>query len=104
MTWDLASGRQFIRIFNEHLHTVGYACGLTGSVLERGKSNKDLDVIVFPLKKLQAISQVDLERSIQDFGMKFVRLPNHGKGYTDDGKLVQVWSFFGLRVDLFFLS
>ncbi len=51
--WHLTAfdGLMFVRALERELKTVGRHCALAGSVLHRGQSDKDVDIIVFPRKK-----------------------------------------------------
>jgi hypothetical protein len=102
-SWTLEEAVSFVNSLHEFLFPLGFGIALTGSVLTKGYSEKDIDLIVYPLKKISADYNVLLE-SLPKFGLNFVRLPNKNLGYQDDGKNVQVWEFDDKRVDLFFLS
>lgn len=39
---------KFIRTLEEKVKPYGFHCGLTGSVLYKGYSEKDLDIIIYP--------------------------------------------------------
>lgn len=103
MEWTLAQGVEFCRSLQTFLRPLGFGVALTGGVLLKGDSDKDLDLIVYPFKK-QTTNYERLRERLLEFGLSFVRLPNHGLGYPDDGKDVQVWQYQGKRIDLFFLS
>lgn len=103
ISWSLDEAIAFVNSLNEHMSPLGFGVALTGSVLTKGNSAKDVDLIVYPLKKISANYQLLIE-GLPKFGLTFVRLPNHNLGYQDDGKNVQVWEYKGKRVDLFFLS
>lgn len=99
----LSEACAFCQELHYHLSSFGYDVGLAGGILYRGESDKDIDVIIYPLKKLSGNFET-MYRSLPDFGLRFVRLPNENLGYPDDGKRVEVWEFQGRRVDLFFLA
>lgn len=101
--WTLNQACDLCNKLQDYLAPFGYGVGLTGGVLRRGESDKDIDVIVYPFKRLS--SDFDsMYQSLSDFGLKFIRLPNENRSYTDDGKRVEVWEFQGKRIDLFFLA
>lgn len=102
-SWTLAEAIVFANFFREFIVPLGFDIALTGSVLTKGSSEKDIDLIVYPLKKVSS-DYTKLLDKLPDFGLKFIRLPNNNQGYQDDGKNVQVWEYNGKRVDLFFLS
>lgn len=101
--WTLNQARNFCNRLREYLASFGYSVGLTGGALFHGESNKDIDVIIFPLKRTSA-DFTSMHQSLSTFGLEFVRLPNNNLGYSDDGKHVEVWEFEGKRIDLFFLT
>ncbi len=103
IAWPLAEAMSFAKSLHEFVFPLGFGIALTGSVLTKGFSEKDLDLIVYPLKKISSDYESLLE-SLPKFGLTFVRLPNKNLGYQDDGKNVQVWEYNNKRVDLFFLS
>lgn len=101
--WTIDSARQFCLKLHQYLEPLGYDVGLAGGILIRGESEKDIDVIVYPMKRLSANFDV-MRLALPNFGLKYVRLPNKNLGYADDGKRVEVWEYEGKRVDLFFLA
>lgn len=101
--WSLEEAISFANALHEFLYPLGFDVALTGSILLKGVSEKDIDIIVYPLKKISSNYQEMLD-NLPKFGLRFVRLPNHNLGYQDDGKNVQVWEYDNKRVDLFFLS
>lgn len=103
MSWQLEEAIEFCKSLTEFLQPLGFGVAMTGGVLVKGSSEKDLDLIIYPFKKKSA-NYLKLLWELTAFGLFYVRLPNHNKGYEDDGKLVQVWDYKGKRVDLFFLN
>jgi hypothetical protein len=101
--WTLDQACKFCIKLHDHLMPFGYDVGLTGGILFNGKSDKDIDVIIYPLKRMSA-NYAAMYQALPNFGLKFIRLPNKNLGYTDDGKHVEVWEFENKRVDLFFLA
>ena len=100
--WTMDQARQFCHKLNDHLVSFGYGVGLTGGIILKGQSDKDIDVIIYPLK-----AQYDFDAmycSLPAFGLKYIRLPNQNLGYADDNKRVEVWEFEEKRIDLFFLT
>lgn len=98
--WTLEDGACFIRRWEEHAVKHGVHLGLTGSVLYKGFSKKDLDVIVYP-------HQTNKEYSFQKF-RDALSPPDFWIDATeyheDDEK--EVWSLRleGQRIDFFFLK
>jgi hypothetical protein len=102
-SWSLAEALVFANSFREFLIPLGFDIALTRSVLTKGFSEKDIDIIIYPLKKISS-NYTKLLEELPKFGLKYIRLPNHNKGYQDDGKNVQVWEYKNKRADLFFWS
>lgn len=48
MTIILEDGLRFCRGIEQKLKEIGYHCALAGSILIRGSSSKDIDVIIYP--------------------------------------------------------
>jgi hypothetical protein len=101
--WTFEEARGFCYQLHKHLELFGYGVGITGGTLWRGTSDKDIDVIIYPYKRISGDFDT-MYKSLPDFGLKFTGLPNNNIGYTDDGKRVEIWDFQGKRIDLFFLS
>ena len=90
------------------LKAVGYYVGLTGSVLVKGKSRNDLDLIVYPA------STTSQDKSLVVgvlMGAGLTRLTSREsvhrrwrKRGSSDEKHVEVWALGGKKIDVFFLS
>lgn len=99
--WTLKQGLALIcqleLIANKfNLHTI-----LTGSVLYAGKSNKDLDIIVFKRKTTKKTNYENFKFECIKFGLVCWIERNHEHlGYT---KEVYATTFKGKRVDIFLL-
>ena len=84
-----------------------WGVGLAGSILHRGFSEKDVDIIIFPARPSSNIQE--LYPRLENFGL--LRIKNRQevqegwclKG-SEDAKHVERWSYMGKRVDLFFLK
>lgn len=92
----------------EELAARGFAVGLTGSVLTKGFSSHDLDIIIYPL---QLTAETDWEIARQalvgagfvcHIPVETVQAAWRRKGSLDE-KRVEVWLFNKRRVDVFFL-
>lgn len=105
----------FCRMLNLSLRTVGAnaSVALAGSVLMKGESKKDLDLILFPYTSV-GYNVGKLKNDLACIGMKcvfdraFVTEMWRKQG-SDDSKHVEVWTFAvgewaGKRVDFFFLN
>jgi len=103
MLWNLTTSSYFLNKLHQHLISFGYDVGLTGGCLLKGESNKDLDVIIYPLKAISSNFEA-MYQSLPSFGLVYIRLPNNNQGHSDDGKRVEVWEFDKKRIDLLFLK
>lgn len=86
------------REMEELLKPIGYHCGLTGSTLYKGRSEKDVDIIVYPHQISQQIATVII---LETLGV-FTRSVQDEASCKD--KMIAVCEYKGMRVDLFFLK
>ncbi len=89
------------------LKEVGCHCGLTGSILYRGDSKKDLDVIIYPHWKKDN-EPIDLQ-IVKDWLVKFFDAEemNDCKSTSqkrDDKYVCWLTTKAGKRIDFFFLQ
>lgn len=105
--WDLEDALKFVRMLKEELEAVGCGVGLTGSVLFRGHSYSDLDVLLYPLQGTLDAGAVTAELSRVGCVLRADRARVTAiwrrKGSTDT-KHVETWSYYSKRVDFFFLG
>jgi len=94
--WGLAEAVELVQELEGKVE--GYHLGVTGSVLYKGWSNKDLDIIVYPRSPFG--KPLLPKQIIERLGMQVVRdtIPYEG------GKKVITTEFNGRRIDLFFLQ
>jgi hypothetical protein len=81
---------------------------LAGSVLTKGSSRSDLDIIIYPHVKREhdyetLAAALRQQNMTQLHDRNVVTAAWRRKGSFDD-KHVEVWEFQGKRVDVFFLS
>lgn len=106
-SWTLDLGVEFVRKLSQHLRAVDYEVALAGSVLRKGESTKDVDVVIFPRSTaVGSLSQV--YAALWDFGL--FRLWDRAEIAVEwkkqgslDTKHVEVWAWNDRRVDIFFL-
>lgn len=106
--WSLAEGITLCRRLQRRLEPAGFAVAITGSVLFKGKSYKDLDLVIYPLstahvemhKLYEALRLVGLTPWVpaDTVHARWRRLG------SKDTKHVEVWRFGVRRVDLFILK
>lgn len=100
--WTLEQGIQFARELEKKLIAEGYHCAIGGSVLMSGKSDKDLDIFVYPHKTA-------IQKS-KEYLLEFLRV--YCSSVTDhrshmiygDAKYVVSANVESKRVDFFFVK
>jgi hypothetical protein len=107
MVWAIHEALEFVRMLEAHLAPVGFHATIAGSVLHKGESPNDLDVILFP-HDTGSIDMPKVFEALEEAGLK----PKHSRAAvarawerqeSADTKHVEVWTFGERRVDLFFL-
>lgn len=106
--WGLEEGVDFCRRLNKHLSPVGYAVALTGSVLFKGKSHKDLDLIVYPMST-SVVNPALLHTTLMNFGIRpWIMVDEVHERWrklgSADTKHCEIWRSGIRRIDLFFLK
>ena len=106
--WTLDEGLSFVRCLQSPLAPLGYGIAMAGSVLIRGDSKTDLDIVVFPYSTAEQ-SYSAVQEAFDEFGMKRIfsmaavqRFRLRQKSH--DKKHVEIWMYEGHRIDVFFLS
>ncbi len=108
--WTLEQALELVRSLNERLLEVGYVVALTGSVLFKGESNKDLDLLIYPMTtehqdktkvaaKLKELGLLQVSRAeqVQERWKKM-------RG-SNDKKHVEIWRTRDRRkIDIFMVS
>lgn len=97
--WTLEEAIYVVRELEKKVGPVGIHLGITGSVLYKGSSEKDLDIIVYPHSTTDAVTDL---RSLELIGCEIIRHCDHEQ--CGDGKEVYETKVNGKRVDFFFLK
>lgn len=105
--WKLEEAVAFAQHLQPFAFGAGFHVGLLGSVLTKGESQKDLDILLYP----HTTAKVDLEglyRAMVEAGMKrIVPFSNvcrvRAQVQSFDTKHVEVWEHNRRRIDVFFL-
>jgi hypothetical protein len=106
--WTFVQSLEFVRKLETVLDPLGFHTGLTGSVLQEGKSSNDLDIIVYPHNSGR-VNFDPIHQALKDMGLQL--LADHTqvarvwirKG-SFDTKCVEAWKTEkGQKVDLFYL-
>ena len=112
MMWQFASALIMVRRLEAALDPVGFHVGITGSVLTRGGSVNDLDLIVFP-HSTGHVNMAEVRNALGEAGLQ----PAYSRAAVAsawerrgsfDTKHVERWKFITDNdtkyIDLFFLS
>lgn len=106
--WTLAEATVFVRDLSKAIEPAGYEVAIAGSVLKKGRSMNDLDVVIFPRSTAEE-DPIALLAALQNWGMirrhdtPWVHKAWRKQG-SKDTKAVEVWEYKDKRVDLFFLK
>lgn len=107
--WTLAETATFVQALAPTLAASGFGVGVTGSVLTKGQSQHDLDIIVYPLQSTASTDIAKAKLALVEAGMAchlgadVLKRVWRKKGSLDE-KEVEVWRFGKKRVDVFFLK
>lgn len=103
--WTYALALQLINQLDPLLREIGWVSGLTGGVLFRGESYKDLDIIIYPFEDGGNFPPEQRSRDAVTqllFGLGFER---HEYGSPSSClNDVEIWQLNGKRVDFFFFQ
>lgn len=99
--WTIEEGIKAARLFEPVAIKHGFHIALGGSVLHKGKSEKDLDLFFYVHNTSQPFNKDNLMAALEAVGISELQERPHTQ-YGDD-KLVFSFNFFGKRIDLFFL-
>lgn len=106
-SWTLEQARALIDELVEPLKVAGYGLALAGSVLHKGESKHDLDLIVFPLSS-ETTDLSPARKAFHACGLRLFVGREHvvetwRKQGSRDDKHVEIWERANRRVDIFFL-
>lgn len=107
--WTLNEAVAFLTDLAGHLEPCGMGVGLMGSVLTKGESRKDLDVILYPMDSSKPYPWEVTSSALKGYGLELLVDTDSvhqrwRKLGSQDEKIVQIWSYKGRRVDVFFLK
>lgn len=117
--WTLAQAIEFCRELEKHLSCQPIVChvALTGGVLYRGQSDKDLDVVLYPHDSSTPIALHTLCVYLERCGLQRVHTKSRADATQDqtlfhsrlhagtDQKEISIWQTpEGKRIDFFFLD
>lgn len=100
--WFEQDGVQLVRELDKLARSFGYTTALTGGVLFKGYSFKDLDIIFYRLRTKDADRWEEFKQALIKFGFSDweYRTPYH----AGDSKQVYFTKYNGRRIDIFILQ
>lgn len=105
--WKLNDAIEEIKQLEPKLAAVGFHCALTGSVLYKGESIKDLDLVIYPHNKNGAFDtdwQPARDCVKNHFKSAFIKDCGGTSQIRDDKKVSWISDELQRRIDLFFLE
>ena len=104
--WKLEEALGFLRELQPKIQEAGFGLAILGSVLFMGESEKDLDMGVFPLNASK-YDLGELRAALEKAGMKQIFKHYEIQSFwarqgSTDCKMVEVWSYYGQRIDVFY--
>ena len=108
VVWTLAVALLFLREVQTVVELLGYHVGLVGSVLTKGFSDSDMDMVLYPTSvmrqpKEEALAVLVVLGMRRTHTLEQVHAAWKRRG-SDDTKHVEKWEYRGKPVDVFFLS
>ena len=110
--WTLAQARKFASSLEAALEPRGWHVALAGSVLHKGKSSKDLDLIVYP-RSTATSRYLEIANGLKAVGCSLKFSAEKVRGFwrqtsSQDRKHVEVWYFVDgskiKRIDVFVMD
>lgn len=101
VVWTLDDAIAVIRELEPVASKAGYHLGITGGVLYRGYSKKDLDIVCYP-HCTEVAPRREVMNQLGAAGITWHCRASHEE-YGDD-KIIEQWDFKGKSVDVFFLQ
>lgn len=106
--WTMSEAMELVKHVDPKLRAAGFSMGVLGSVLIKGYSTDDLDIVVYPLSAASN-DHDDAVKALTVAGME-LRCPRDWvtrrwrQTGSQDTKWVEVWRWNGKRVDVFFMQ
>lgn len=105
--WTFEAALRFVRALEPLLAAAGFHVAMTGSVLNKGHSHNDLDLVLFPhdtgkVRMYDVRAALDLA-GLSPVSSRAVVATAWERLKSNDAKHVEVWTYENKRVDLFFL-
>jgi hypothetical protein len=107
-TWTLEEAGALVAYLDAPLKAAGFAVGIGGSVIAKGRSDHDVDLIIFPMTTAKP-HEPELARAVlRRLGLHLViDRERVVKGWRSigsrDEKHVEIWERNKKRIDVFYL-
>lgn len=93
-----------VRNIEDALAPVGYHVGLRGSILLKGESENDLDIVVYPHDSTN-LAEFARHCTLDRLGMRLVRTVEQTHAHwrkkgSSDEKRIEIWDWNGVVVDV----
>lgn len=102
--WTLKEALDFVRELQPIIKHYNYCIAIGGSIINKGESSKDLDLIVHPLLTKFPFDKTFVDTLLVERG--YVDRSNRTIDHKNDDK--EVWAYFNpdlnKRIDIFFLK
>lgn len=108
MIWTIDRAFQLCRAIEAAVVPVGFHVGLRGSVLLRGGSDNDLDIVLYPHDST-VVRFDELRDALRRLGMIRTRTIEQSHAWwrakgSSDRKLIEIWEHNGCKVDILFVG
>ncbi len=100
VVWTLNEAQQLLSNWEEKLKNK-FHVALAGSVLYNGASTNDMDVIIYPHKRLE--DRVFSEQVSQLLGLRLVPIPNRNRNYPPN-RLICELHLDGKKINVFLVN
>ena len=111
VVWTLADALLFLREVQAVVEPLGFHTGILGSVVLKGSSKNDLDIVIYPalVPDEYKVSNSNVAVALVGMGMqqRYTAAQVHAawrKQGSSDTKDVEKWEYRGKIVDIFFLA
>lgn len=102
IAWTLSDGIALINKIKSDVESVGFSVGLTGGVLFRGASEKDLDLVFYPMGRIPAEDYCEVLNLLKEkLKLKSMVSVDH---LIDSKLVISAKDDSGRRLDFFFPS
>ncbi len=103
VVWTLPEALVAFRMFQTIAHAHKSALAMGGSVINKGQSCKDLDIVVHPMNGKEIVDPAEMVKALRAIGVTdWEDCSKYGAKNTDSDRMVCKSLFQGKRIDWFF--